>query len=85
MLLAFGELDDNVSPAQTLQLIDALTKANKSYDLLIATNGSHYMAANTYYRRRRWDYFVQHLMGMTPPDNYLIPAPTEFPHSGTHP
>lgn len=66
-------------------MIDALTKANKGYDLLIATNGSHYMAANTYYRRRRWDYFVQHLMGMTPPDNYLITAPTEYPHSGTHP
>ncbi len=43
------------------------------------------MAANPYYRRRRWDYFVQHLIGMTPPDNYLITAPTEYPHSGTHP
>ncbi len=85
LLLAYGELDDNVPPAQTLQLIDALTRANKAYELLIATNGSHYMAANMYYRRRRWDYFVQHLLGMTPPDNYLITAPTEFPHSGTHP
>ena len=85
LMLAYGELDDNVPPAQTLQLIDALTKANKGYDLLIATNGSHYMAANMYYRRRRWDYFVQHLMEMTPPDNYLITAPTEYPHSGTHP
>jgi dipeptidyl aminopeptidase/acylaminoacyl peptidase len=85
LMLAYGELDDNVPPAQTLQLIDALTKANKDYDLLIATNGSHYMAANMYYRRRRWDYFVRHLIGMTPPANYLITAPTEFPHSGAHP
>ncbi len=85
LLLAYGELDDNVPPAQTLQLIDALTRANRDYDLLIATNGSHYMAANTYYRRRRWDYFVRHLLGMTPPANYLITAPTEYPHSGTQP
>lgn len=83
LMLAYGEMDDNVPPAQTLQLIDALTKANKDYDLLVATNGSHFMAANTYYRRRRWDYFVRHLLGMTPPPNYLITAPTEFSHGGT--
>ncbi|MDX2061132.1 MAG: DPP IV N-terminal domain-containing protein [Gemmatimonadales bacterium] len=85
LLLAYGELDDNVAPAQTFQLIDALTRANRDYDLLVATNGSHYMAANTYYRRRRWDYFVEHLLGMKPPANYLITAPTEYPHSGTAP
>jgi dipeptidyl-peptidase 4 len=85
LLLAYGELDDNVPPAQTLQLVDALTRANKEYDLLIATNGSHTMAGNMYYRRRRWDYFVRHLLGMTPPHNYLITAPSEVPHTGTTP
>ena len=85
LLLAYGELDDNVAPAHTLQLIDALTRANRDYDLLIATNGSHFMAANTYFRRRRWDYFVRHLIGMTPPDHYLITTPAEYEHSGTPP
>jgi dipeptidyl aminopeptidase/acylaminoacyl peptidase len=85
LLLAYGELDDNVPPAQTLQLIDALTRANKEYDLLVATNGSHTMGANMYYRRRRWDYFVRHLLGMTPPENYLITATPEVPFTGTHP
>ncbi|HPV77413.1 MAG TPA: prolyl oligopeptidase family serine peptidase [Gemmatimonadaceae bacterium] len=85
LLLAYGELDDDVAPAHTLQLIDALTRANRDYDLLVATNGSHYMAANTYFRRRRWDYFVRHLIGMTPPDHYLITTPAEYEHSGTPP
>ena len=39
----------------------------------------------TYFRRRRWDYFVRHLIGMTPPDHYLITTPSEYPHSGTPP
>ena len=33
-----------------------------------------------YYMRKHWDYFVQHLLGETPPKNYLIkPMPFEFP------
>jgi dipeptidyl-peptidase-4 len=86
LMLAFGEMDDNVSPALTIQLIDALTKANKDYDLLIVPNGSHAMMANSYFRRRRWDYFVTHLVGATPPQGYQIKTPSEYPvHSGTEP
>ena len=75
------------TPDPTIQLvrrsvIDALTRANRDYDLLIATNGSHFMAANTYFRRRRWDYFVRHLIGMTPPDHYLITTPAEYERPG---
>jgi len=85
LLLAYGELDDNVPPAQTLRLIDALTRANRDYDLLVVPNASHYAAANGYFRRRRWDYFVEHLLGLKPPPNYLITAPPEYPHAGTQP
>ncbi len=86
LLLVFGDMDDNVPPALTLQVIDALTKANKSYDLMIVPNGSHAMMANMYFRRRRWDYFVEHLVGVLPPENYQIKTPTEYPGiSGTQP
>ncbi|MEO8449013.1 MAG: prolyl oligopeptidase family serine peptidase, partial [Gemmatimonadota bacterium] len=67
LMLAFGEVDDNVPPALTIQLIDALSKANKDYDLMIVPNGSHAMSADMYFRRRRWDYFVRWLLGATPP------------------
>lgn len=79
LMLVFGDMDDNVPPALTIQVIAALTKANKSYDLMIVPNGSHAMMANPYFRRRRWDYFVEHLMGRTPPDNYRITTPSEYP------
>jgi dipeptidyl aminopeptidase/acylaminoacyl peptidase len=79
LLLVFGDMDDNVAPALTIQLIDALTKANRDYDLLIVPNGSHYMAASPYFRRRRWDYFVEHLLGQTPPAGYQIRTAPEYP------
>jgi dipeptidyl aminopeptidase/acylaminoacyl peptidase len=79
LMLAFGDMDDNVPPALTIQVIDALTRANKNYDLLIVPNGSHAMLLNPYFRRRRWDYFVEHLMGATPPEGYEIKTPPEFP------
>lgn len=78
LLLAYGDMDDNVHFDQTIYLIDALTKANKDYDLLVLPGGSHAFAANRYFRRRRWDYFVRHLMGQTPPV-YEITTPPEYP------
>ena len=30
-----------------------------------------------YVMRRRWDYFVRHLLGVTPPKEYLLPAVTQ--------
>jgi len=77
LLLAFGDLDDNVQPALTVQLIDALEKANRDYDLLLVPNANHaFSLTSTYFMRRRWDYFVTHLLGQTPPPNYEI-APVD--------
>jgi dipeptidyl aminopeptidase/acylaminoacyl peptidase len=80
LLLAFGDMDDNVPPALTFQVIDALIAANNDYDLLVVTNGSHTMYTNPYFRRRRWDYFVEHLMGFKPPDRYRIVTPADTPY-----
>lgn len=71
LLLVHGDLDDNVHPAATLQLVDALVKANKDFDLLILPNRNHGLG-NGYFVRRRWDYFVRHLLGVEPPREYPL-------------
>lgn len=72
LLLAHGDMDDNVHPALTIQLIDALIKANKDFDLIIMPNQNHEFAKDPYFIRRRWDYFVEHLLGTEPPKGYEI-------------
>ena len=68
LLLAHGGMDDNVPPYNTYLVVDALIKANKDFDLLIFPNARHgYGADNFYMMRRRWDYFVRHLLGADPP------------------
>ncbi len=68
LLLVYGDLDENAFPAQTLQLVDALTKANRRYDLLALPNRDHnFFRTDAYYTQRLWDYFVEHLLGREPP------------------
>ncbi len=76
LLLMHGDMDDNVHPAMTIQMVDALIKANKTFDLIIAPNRPHSLN-EPYFIRRRWDYFVQYLLGTTPPSNYLIVRPVD--------
>ncbi|MGI4867867.1 MAG: DPP IV N-terminal domain-containing protein [Janthinobacterium lividum] len=77
LMLAHGLMDDNVPPSNTLLVIEALTKANKSYDLVVFPNAAHgYGAYSPYMTRRRWDYFVQNLAGAQPPHDYqMMPQP----------
>lgn len=72
LLLMHGEMDENVHPASTLQVVDALIRANKDFDLLILPNRPHGCTSDPYFVRRRWDYFVRHLRGETPPADYAI-------------
>jgi dipeptidyl aminopeptidase/acylaminoacyl peptidase len=73
LMLAHGMMDDNVPPYNTLLVIEALTKANKSYDLVLFPNAHHgYGIYSPYMMRRRWDYFVQNLAGATPPHDYQM-------------
>jgi dipeptidyl-peptidase-4 len=76
LLLMHGDMDDNVHPANTIQLVDELIKANKTFDLILAPNRNHGLN-EPYFIRRRWDYFVQYLLGETPPWNYEIIRPVE--------
>ncbi len=77
LMLVHGLMDDNVPPYNTLLVVEALEKANKSFDLVIFPNSAHgYGAYSPYMMRRRWDYFVQNLLGAEPPKDYQMKAPT---------
>jgi len=68
LLIIHGGMDDNVPPYNSYLVADALIKANKDYDFLLLPNARHgYGRDRNYIMRRRWDYFVQHLLHATPP------------------
>jgi len=66
LLLTVGELDRNVDPASTMQVVNALIKADKDFDLLIVPGGGHGIGETPYASRRRMDFFVRHLLGVEP-------------------
>ncbi|HVX10031.1 MAG TPA: prolyl oligopeptidase family serine peptidase [Pirellulales bacterium] len=66
LLLVVGELDRNVDPASTMQLVRALEKADKDFDLLIVAGAGHGAAETPYGSRRRMDFLVRHLHGREP-------------------
>ena len=70
LLLAHGTLDDNVPPSNTMVVAEALIAANKDFDLLMMPNRRHGFANEPYMMRKRWDYFVRHLLGAEPPPEY---------------
>jgi len=73
LLLIHGGMDDNVPPYNSYLVADALIKANKDFDFLLLPNARHgYGRDGNYIMRRRWDYFVQHLLQATPPKEFII-------------
>lgn len=73
LLLMHGELDDNALYHHTIRLAKALIEANKDFDLMVMPNSDHFMFFNrAYFMRRRYDYFVEHLMGETPPKGFQL-------------
>ena len=67
LLLVVGELDTNVDPSSTLQVANALIRAGKYVDLLVIPGAGH-GSGGAYGERKRYDFFVQHLLGVQPPD-----------------
>lgn len=66
LFLTVGELDRNVDPASTMQVVDALIKADKDFDFLIVPGAGHGVGESPYANRRRQDFFVRHLLGVEP-------------------
>jgi len=63
LLLVHGDMDNNVHPANTLRLVDALIKANKRFDMLILPGKAHAFADFApYFQERMWEYFAEHLL-----------------------
>jgi dipeptidyl aminopeptidase/acylaminoacyl peptidase len=66
LMLVVGELDDNVDPASTLQVANALIKANKDFELVVIPGSNHTLGGD-YGEHKRFDFFVKNLMGVNPP------------------
>jgi dipeptidyl-peptidase-4 len=84
LLLEHGDIDDNVHPVETMRFVDALMKANKNFDMLLVPNMYHGESGEhaLYLVRRRWDYLVQNLLGVTPPANFEIKEDRESLRNG---
>ncbi|MFC2161855.1 DPP IV N-terminal domain-containing protein, partial [Acidobacteriota bacterium] len=67
LLLILGEMDTNVDPASTMQVVDALIKADKTFDFLFIPGGGHGMGG-AYGQRKMIDFFVHNLQNLTPPN-----------------
>lgn len=64
LLLVTGDMDNNVHPAGTLRVVDALIKANKRFDMMIMPGQRHgFGNMQQYFDRMVWYYFAQHLLG----------------------
>ena len=81
LFLIHGDMDDNVSPANTLRLADALIKAGKTFDMLIIPDAAHQLYLLPYVHRVHWDFFVRNLLGVEPPNEYLIKSKSD-PRNG---
>jgi dipeptidyl aminopeptidase/acylaminoacyl peptidase len=75
-LIIVGEMDTNVDPASSLQVVNALVKAHKHFDMLYIPGQDHGVGslANEHYRD---DYFVHNLLGVEPPDWNKVSLPAE--------
>jgi dipeptidyl aminopeptidase/acylaminoacyl peptidase len=72
LLLINGEMDNNVDPASTEQLVNALIKANKEFEYVFVPGARHISNGGTYGSRKRRDFFVKHLLGFYPPDWNIV-------------
>jgi dipeptidyl aminopeptidase/acylaminoacyl peptidase len=67
VLLVVGELDSNVDPASTFQVVNQLIKHNKDFDLLVIPGAGH-GSGGAYGDHKRYDFFTRHLLGVKPPE-----------------
>ena len=78
LLLSVGELDENVDPASTMQVVNALIKAGKTFDFVFLPGQGH-TPGGPWGDRRRYDFFVHWLLGVEPPNWNELPLALEAP------
>jgi len=67
VLLVVGEMDHNVDPSSTMQVVNQLIKHNKNFDLLVVPGMDH-GSGGAYGEHKRFDFFTQNLLSVQPPD-----------------
>mgnify|MGYP000385857537 CR=1 FL=1 len=67
LMLIVGEVDDNVDPSSTYQLVDQLIKHDKDFEFLMVPGMGH-SSGGKFGERKRRDFFVKHLIGVDPPE-----------------
>jgi dipeptidyl aminopeptidase/acylaminoacyl peptidase len=78
LLLSVGELDENVDPASTMQVVNALIKAGKTFDFVFLPSQGH-TPGGPWGDRKRYDFFVHWLLGIEPPNWNELPLMLETP------
>lgn len=64
LMLVHGDIDNNVHPANTIRVVNALIRANKRFDMLILPGQRHgFGDMNEYFFWRMADYYCEWLMG----------------------
>jgi dipeptidyl-peptidase 4 len=64
LLLVHGDMDNNVHPAGTIRLVDALIKAGKRFDFMLMPGQAHgFGPMQSYFQQMMYEYFAEHLMG----------------------
>jgi len=66
LMLLVGEMDDNVDPSSSYQVVNALIKANKDFEFILVP-GAHHTMGDAYGEHKRADFFVKNLLGVEPP------------------
>lgn len=78
LLLFHGEIDNNVHPANTMRVVDALIRAKKRFDMIILPTQRHgFGDMNNYWFWRTADYFSEHLIGDSKINETHIPEMSE--------
>ena len=67
VLLVVGEMDNNVDPSSTMQVVNQLIKHNKEFDLLVVPGMGH-GSGGAYGDHKRYDFFARQLLGVKPPE-----------------
>jgi len=66
LMLLVGELDDNVDPSSTFQVVNQLIKHNKDFEFIYLPGERHTMGGS-YGTHKMYDFFVKNLHGVDPP------------------
>ena len=66
LMLVVGEMDDNVDPSSTYQVVNALEKAGKDFEFILIP-GAHHTMGEAFGEHKRYDFFVRNLLGVEPP------------------